>query len=328
MSSKDWANKARAQAWTWGWVHCLLRCERLTHLPPQIFLSGIFSKQSENHVSWFASANVVYIGYCSGDGYVGDTAQGGLQFRGKRIVTTAISALAEAGLGSAAVTHVLFGGCAPAGIFYLDMVKALVQGAAQKTKKAGILEVAGMFDSVLWVPIHPPQRSTLPLVNATRAGAAYFNVSGNVLSSACAASMGEARPARAPLLLTHCESRLPAASLQADAWRCLLPTERLPFVETPYLLNAPQFDRGQLAFYDLHPGRTKKSVAFADECANPAVLGKAFQPELKPRHSAASRLQRKTLKVLDGLPTKAQRASFVFRSESIAQPDSLPCQLL
>ena len=86
----------------------------------------------------------------------------------------------------------------------------------------------------------------------------------------------------------------------ADApWRCLLGSDALAHVQSPYLLVQSQFDRAQLMYNAPRPGHSAASVAYAD----------AFQ--------AAS------LDMLQSLPTAAQPHSALFSSACFSYCTSL-----
>lgn len=105
----------------------------------------------------FAKANVVYLKYCTSDGYIGDTpasaATGGLAFRGRQVVAATISALKEKhGLGaSAAPAVVIYSGCSAGGrgvMHNLNYVQEQVHSLAGPGAT-----VIGLVDSGLYIDI-------------------------------------------------------------------------------------------------------------------------------------------------------------------------------
>lgn len=226
----------------------------------KMFLSGIFATDSTSHISYFADANVAMIGYCSGDGFLGDSEQGSLQFRGQRIVAAAMEALVkDQGLGTAPNVHVLFGGCSVGGMYHVDNVRSMLKNAGAKST---FLAVSAMFDSVLWVDLPTEDTGVVSIINATQMGATYLNASDAVYGTECLSAYG-----------------------QAEAWKCLFPQYRLPYVQTSYLLAAPQFDRAQLTYYEGRMG-TPAAVDFAVQfqAATQSVL--AQLPSSTQAHSA------------------------------------------
>lgn len=84
------------------------------HWPLSQALGGIFDDDPKR--SPLATANKVYVGYCSSDAWSGDIAAEdvpfGFAFRGQRNVEGTFQTLiSEYDLGAARGTRVLFGGC-------------------------------------------------------------------------------------------------------------------------------------------------------------------------------------------------------------------------
>jgi hypothetical protein len=154
-------------------------------------------------------------------------------FRGQRIIAATLADLAaQRGLDGAA--QVLFGGCsagARGALFNLDYMQALLPpGAGLK----------GLIDSALWIDVTPPDAAEVSLQTQTQ----------NVYN------------------LVSPQARIPdacAAQYAGEEWKCLYGQYRLPFVQTPYIINAAQFDSFQM-LYDLGGSAptSRSQVAFAD----------------------------------------------------------------
>ena len=219
----------------------------------------------------FASANKVFVAYCSSDAWLGDVsaaqtlAANGFDwsFRGRRIIRATLDLLAsDLGLGAASPTgaaqhRLLFGGCSAGGrgaMFNLDRVAALAP--------AGVT-VSGLLDSPLWINVAPFDPSIpsfeLQCADALR----LFNASA-VLSPPCVASQAA-----------------------GQEYLCLMGEYLMPSITTPYALSASQFDAFQLPY---------------DVGAMPSVGNSA-------QVAYANAWQRTTLGVLSGLPTPAQASS-------------------
>jgi len=165
-------------------------------------------------------------GYCSSDGWLGDVSAEQTQasygfpwaFRGRAILLAVLQHLqAELGLGSgatAAAPHrLLLGGCsagARGAMFHLDAVAAAAPPG---------VTVQGLLDSPLWINLPPYSASTVSLAAQCQAALPLFAAQG-VLNAACVAA-------------------LPAAAGGPSApYLCLMGQYLLPFLVTPYFLNA------------------------------------------------------------------------------------------
>jgi hypothetical protein len=238
--------------------------------------SGIFSTDAARN-PW-AGANLIQIGYCSSDAWVGDIAaddvallanvrntagRTGWAFKGQRIVAATIAALvAHNGFGSVPGTRLLFGGCsagARGAMFSLDYIQAMLP--------AGV-ELRGFLDSPLWIDTAPLSAATASLQAQTEAVYALVNATAR-LGGACVAAY-------------------PSSS---DQWRCLFGQYRMPFLRVPYLLSASQFDRYQLP-YDLD----------------------AWPPYDAPQLAYAAGFQADVRAIVLTLPDAAQPRSAVFSS--------------
>ena len=102
-------------------------------------------------------------------------------------------------------------------------------------------KLRGLLDSGLWVDLAAPDTAEITLQEQTQA--AYELVApGPVIPAAC------------------------AAKYVGQEWKCLYGQYRLPFVSTPYIVNAAQFDSFAM-LYDLGGNipQTPGQVAFANE---------------------------------------------------------------
>ena len=81
----------------------------------------------------------------------------------------------------------------------------------------------GFLDSPLWLDIQPLHSTTVSLQTQTEAIYALVNATG-VITPAC------------------------ATAYAGEEWKCLYGQYRIPMLQTPYLINAAQFDRFQLPY--------------------------------------------------------------------------------
>ena len=164
--------------------------------PVVVHMTGLFTKDPNR--SPFAGANLIQIGYCSSDAWVGNIASkdatalattknvagtDGWAFKGQRIVEATLAALASHyGFGAARggrTTRLLFGGCsagARGAMFNLDYVQGMVPPGVQ---------VRGFLDSPLWVDVMPLSPKVVPLEVQTQSTFALVNATGR-LGAACA----------------------------------------------------------------------------------------------------------------------------------------------
>ena len=169
----------------------------------------------------FANANKVFIKYCSSDSWFGDApasdASFGFAFRGARIVAATLKALVAAhGLGSSgADERVLLGGCSAGGRGVLTNLDYVSAAAPPNVQVKGLLDAAG------WVDVEPTIPNMLTLQAMTQAIAGFAQ----------------------PYIPPDC-----AAANREAPWMCLWPSTRLPYVTTPYFLNAAQFDAFQIMY--------------------------------------------------------------------------------
>lgn len=143
--------------------------------PTTLALPGIFDFDPRRNP--FAGANLVHVGYCSSDGWVGDSGPAenalnatlnaagtyGWWFKGQRIVQATMAALvSNFGLGSLPNTRLLFGGCssgARGAMYTLDYLSSMVPAGVQ---------VRGLLDSPMWVLVNPMLPSVVPLDEQAR----------------------------------------------------------------------------------------------------------------------------------------------------------------
>jgi hypothetical protein len=180
---------------------------------------GIFG--SDINTNPFAQFNMAFIKYCSSDGWFGDAAASsstfGFSFRGSRIVSATLQALVTRhGLGSSGEQeNLLFGGCSAGGRGVLTNLDAFAAAAPANVR------VRGLLDAAAWVDVQPIIPNMLSLQMMTED---MYNFVQAPIPGDC------------------------AAQYAGSEWRCLWPSYRLPYVTTPYFLNAAQFDAFQIMY--------------------------------------------------------------------------------
>jgi hypothetical protein len=192
-----------------------------TTWPAQMAQGGIFGLDN----SGWATANRVYVKYCSSDLWAGDvaasTATWGYAFRGTRIVAATITSLVTTyGMGKTAGERLLFGGCSAGAIGAMNNLDAV---AAQVPAS---MQVQGLLDAASLVDVRP-------------AGWAFSN---DVIP--LQTLMAELVAAITPVFAPTCAARHNGAG----AWKCLLGQYRMPLLETPFFANIPQIDDFELMY--------------------------------------------------------------------------------
>ena len=234
-----------------------------TGLEKSIYMTGVFDTDPRRNPLW--GANKAYVAYCSSDAWAGDAGPDGnpmgWQFRGQRIVNATFRTLAEQhGFGAMPHTRVIFGGCSAGSrgaMFNLDVV-------ANTVVPKGV-QVLGFLDSPLWVDVQPFDSTVMPLENETQLIVPLINPT-NVLDPNCV-----------------------AVYPGSEMWKCMYGEWRLPFLKTPFLVSASQFDKYQLSY---------------NENTAPPYTGDAL--------TYANSFQSTVRNVLAGIPTAKQPYSAVF----------------
>ena len=205
--------------------------------PATVSIGGIFDNDaSTSPLASFHKASLVY---CSSDGYMGNVAAspatGGYSFRGRVLVETMLRQLvAHHNLSS--TSTVVFAGTSAGARGVMVLVDLLV---SRQRFPAGA-RIAAFLDSPFWVDMPTPSWSSFPgFLFEERSKAALYNTTadGAEVSVACVAHYHLDGSAAVPV------SRAEAAA------RCMMGQYRMPFVQTPYLLVASQFDTYQLGQY-------------------------------------------------------------------------------
>jgi hypothetical protein len=214
--------------------------------------NGIFNSSYPG----LANINVGFAPYCSSDGWSGNIGASNVpfnfNFRGAEIVTAIFKDLASKhGMGSTTGTRIMYGGCsagARGALFNLDRIATLVNSNAL-FPRANLAAFGGLLDSAFWVDIPPPNTSIVPLYDQVKDVFVMANSSGT-LSQKCLSSF-------AP----------------DDQWTCMMGQYAVPFLQTPYLLHAYQYDEFQLSTdfglpFGAVPDKTPAQLAFDEAFRN------------------------------------------------------------
>jgi len=218
--------------------------------PATLALDGLFSPDAAKNP--YAGANMAYLGYCSGDAFLGSVNQtaAGYNFQGRRILRAFFTHLVTiAGLGrpyrinNAAAPHkvLLVGGGAGGMGMLLNL-----DDVAGWLLELGVLPqnfvLRGLLDAGLSLPLTPPgvPAAASPLAAAGMA-VAYLNITDAQLSPAC------------------------MAANSANVGACLFTSVRLAYTGTPVFVFQPLFDARVLhAGFGRVPPKTDLGLSSAE----------------------------------------------------------------
>jgi len=198
--------------------------------------------------------------YCSSDGWAGNIAAEdatkllttknvagsyGWAFKGQRIIESTFAVLqAHFGLGSLPSSRLLYSGCsagARGAMFNIDFIRPFIPAD---------MELRGFLDSPMWVDELPRLATTVPLENQTQAVYHLVNATA-VLDPAC--------------LQAYTRVISPGVYDSSEGWKCLYGQYRIPFLRTPFLISASQFDLFQLPYNEAaQPPYTGAELTYAD----------------------------------------------------------------
>jgi len=175
--------------------------------------TGVFDTNSSR--TPLHNANKIYVPYCSSDGHMGDGEFAGFQFRGARIARSVISSLkAKYGLGKKGST-LIFGGGSAGGRGAMVLLDEISQTLPD-------MKVRGFLDSPYYMDV-PSNSTGFGGFQQQHVGVLENFNGSSVVSADC------------------------AAAYSTGTWKCLFGQYRMPFLRTPYLLAAAQFDGWQLS---------------------------------------------------------------------------------
>jgi hypothetical protein len=201
---------------------------------------------------------------------VGDGEMYGFQFRGQRIVAAVLASLVQKqGMGNVTGTRLIFGGCSAGGrgaIFNLDYVPDILAAAGAAP---GAVDVVGLFDAGLWVDIPPAVPGIISQQCQTAALAEMANATARMSAGCLAAYPG------------------------AESWKCLYGVYRMPFIETPYIMQESQLDTFQVEI-------------------NINAAGNLLPPSTPSQFAFAARFQQEAKTAIATLPTATQTKSALF----------------
>jgi len=189
---------------------------------------------------------MIYVPYCSSDGYVGNLAAAecpfGWNFMGRAIVVAVFREAMKRGLGARDGTQVLYGGCsagARGAMFNLDYVGRMLSSSIPgKVSRFG-----GLLDSCFWMDVEPFVTKPSLAQNAQKAFQ-LFQAAGT--------------------LEPTCLNAFPSS----ENWKCLFGQYSLPHVTTPYILNSFQYDAWQLGYNGITAPLTPDKLEYCETFRN------------------------------------------------------------
>eukprot|EP00759_Apiculatamorpha_spiralis_P051534 PhF_6_TR525/c0_g1_i1/m.341/K19882/NOTUM; O-palmitoleoyl-L-serine hydrolase len=214
------------------WCYDNVTCSQLAMYAPSLVSSKTWKSSIQFDDGVFNSshpllrgAHLVYIRYCTSDGYIGNTSQPnsfGFVFRGRQVVHSVFETLLDSyGLGSVENTTILYSGCSAGSrgvIFNADYVDEMLLHIRKNITFYGAL-----IDSGLWLdrePINP--NTTMSFMQQTKR---VFEVA-NVVAT----------------VSPNCLQKYP------QGWQCIFPQYAIQLLRTPMLVYSYLFDEFQLSY--------------------------------------------------------------------------------
>lgn len=193
--------------------------------------TGIFDARPGN--SPLHGANKVYVPYCSSDGWMGDGSFHDWDFRGARIARAVIKDLQSKGLNKGST--LIFGGGSAGGRGAMVLLDEIAESLPR-------VLVRGLLDSPFYIDIESYSEKFAGFQPQHDAVLNNFNASS--------------------VVPPDCKKKYAGP----DAWKCLFGQYRMPFVKTPNLMIAAQFDAWQLShLVHGYSGIEKNPTFTADE---------------------------------------------------------------
>ncbi len=182
---------------------------------------GIFDTDSSKSPFW--GANKIRLGYCTSDGYMGDIGASektwGWHFRGARMVITLVKDLV-ANYGLSEKSTIIMSGASAGGRGTMTLLDLLVRDYFPKGSR-----VVGFLDSPYYLDITPYSASFAGFAYQEQSKYSNFNTTA-VLYGDCLAAYNQD---------------------ESNLWKCQFGQYRVPYIRTPYLMVASQFDSYQLS---------------------------------------------------------------------------------
>lgn len=255
--SSVWVVHQQGGGWCWDPESCASRPSSLTSSTgwsSTMEVNGLFNST----VPQFADANLVYVPYCTSDGYIGNIGQDDMPpglgwkygFRGQQVVRAVFSELATThGMGAADApggpAQVMYGGCsagARGALFNAETIAGIVS-ALPSVSSFGLL-----LDSAFWIDLDPISTSVMPVsfMNQTQQVFGNFNASGGLNPACIAAHPGP------------------------DGWKCVFGQYAVALIPPSirYFLHSYQYDQFQLSNEVGHTPKSPAELAFAEVFRN------------------------------------------------------------
>ena len=186
--------------------------------PSIISVDGIFNDDASKSPLWGASK--VFVKYCTSDGWIGDVgasdATWGWHFRGQRVIHEALRTLVSSGAMKRGA-RIVFGGFSAGARGMMNIVDFLYPLLPEETKIVG-----AFLDSPYYIDVDPYHTvDYIGFRNETIETYLHYNVSA-VIPAAC------------------------AENYAGEVWKCTFAQYRMPYLKSPFVLVASQFDSYQL----------------------------------------------------------------------------------
>eukprot|EP01060_Flectonema_neradi_P027411 TRINITY_DN3701_c3_g1_i1.p1 TRINITY_DN3701_c3_g1~~TRINITY_DN3701_c3_g1_i1.p1 ORF type:complete len:380 (+),score=54.75 TRINITY_DN3701_c3_g1_i1:70-1209(+) len=222
--SKKWLVHLMGGGWCWDLESCQERQKSApslmtsSHFATTVTKTGVFDDDED--LNPMATANMIYVPYCSSDGWMGDGTSDNYTFAGQKVIEAVLKTLSDQPyfMGSTPGETLLFSGCSAGGrgaMVNLDYIPQIVPQFPPSS-------ITGMLDSALYINIQPYANVT-SLANQTINVFTYANCTNRVVGSAC----GEKYSGQ-------------------DSWKCLFGQYKMPTLQQRHVINAAQYDSYQM----------------------------------------------------------------------------------
>jgi len=220
--SKVWVVHQQGGGWCWNQATCesrLLDKTRPYYVSSKTWTANVTFATGSIFAATgtdFEDANMVYLAYCTSDGYIGNTKHGNVSYAGRVVVEALFEELHERGMGKR--SQLIYSGCSAGGRGVMHNLNFVASQLKQWRTK-----VYGLVDSGLYIDVDVLDNLTQTSLSDQAKGVAkYMNA----------------------VIDPHCAKMFPG-----ESYKCLLGQYAIGggTLQSPYIINAFQYDKYQLS---------------------------------------------------------------------------------
>jgi len=226
--------------------------------------AGIFNSSTPE----IGNMNLIYVAYCSSDAWTGSISSSnvpfGFNFRGRDILDAIVQDLiTNQNMGSKPGFNFMFSGCSAGGrgtLFNLDRMYTFLKSSLPTSSNLNYY--GGLLDSAFWMDILPANSSVIPFGQQIQD---LFTLANSTYA-----------------LDNDCLTNFPPN----EHWKCMMGEYAVPYLSSPYLLYAFQYDQFQLTSdfgisFNTVPNKTPSQLAY-DEYFRNITRFSAFKDTITP----------------------------------------------